>query len=165
MDLCFGISLDPLAVPQRHTLYDSESDEESETHDESKGIDPGSVFSVNAENDGTKLLKGKTLLLAVGSTASVFLRSFIRLRQEATFSLRADVDQVERGKPFQSGKGVRDISCVFAAEGRDEWAVCTHVTELRVEYCNVWAEKVCILKKGLNSPDPDVISCHVYVYV
>lgn len=145
----FGISLDPLAVPQRHTLYDSESDSESEQQ-QSKADEHSSVFAVDGRGviaDG-KCLTGKTLLVAVGSTASAFVKSFVHLREETLFSVRADAE-VQRGKLFSSGKGEKDISLCYEVEATAEWVVCAHETELRIEYCNFWTEKVCIASDDL----------------
>ena len=137
----FGLSLDPLSVPQRHTLYDSESDEEKEPQPQSE-LD--SVFAVDGRNTNVeeRFLTGKGLVVAVGSFASVFVRSFVRLRTELLCSVRADAGKVQRGKHFSCGSGAEEITHFHEVEGNAEWVVCSHDKELRIEYCNSWTEKV-----------------------
>ena len=137
----FGLSLDPLAVPQRHTLYDSESDEEKEPQTQSE-LD--SVFAVDGRSTNVeeRFLTGKGLVIAVGSSASVFVRSFVRLRAELLCSVRADAGRVQRGKHFSNGSGAEEITQFHEVEGNAEWVVCSHDKELRIEYCNLWTEKV-----------------------
>ena len=137
----FGLSLDPLAVPQRHTLYDSESEEETEPQPQSE-LDSALVVDGRSTNFEEGFLAGKRLLVAVGSSASVFVRSFIRLRGESLCSVRADAAKVQKGKHFSSGNGTEEITQFHEVEGNTEWAVCYHDTELRLEYCNLWTEKV-----------------------
>ena len=138
MDLLFGISLDPLAVPQRHALYDS--DEEQEGEEAGKQGELSSVFSVRG--DSTRPLEGKKLAVAVGSTASVFLRSFLRLREETVLSVHAEGDRVSEGRFFPSAGGSQAVSRLIPVEGGGQWVACVHETVLRVELCNLWAEKV-----------------------
>lgn len=136
----FGISLDPLAVPQRHTLYDSESDEEDEQH-QNRVEQLRSVFTVD-KGDKSEALTGKSLLVGIGTTASVFLRSFVHLQKEPSFSIKGET-KVLAGKHFPSGKGKEDITDFYEEEGAAEkWVVFVHEAELRVEYSNVWTEKV-----------------------
>lgn len=137
----FGISLDPLAVPQRHTLYDSESDEEDEQH-QNRVDQLRSVFAVD-KREKSEALTGKSLLVGIGTTASVFLRSFVHLQQEPSFSVKSETGKVLAGKHFPSGKDKEDITVFYGVEGAAEkWVVCVHEVELRVEYSNVWTEKV-----------------------
>ena len=137
----FGLSLDPLAVSQRHTLYDSESEEETEPQSQSE-LDSAFVVDGRSTNFEERFLAGKRLFVAVGSSASVFVRSFIRLREESLCSVRADAAKVQKGKHFSSGNGTEEITQFHEVEGNTEWAVCYHDTELRLEYCNLWTEKV-----------------------
>lgn len=137
----FGISLDPLAVPQRHTLYDSESDEEDEHHHDRIG-QLRSAFAVG-KREKSELLTRKYLLIGIGTTASVFVRSFVHLRKETLFSLQAETEDVLASKQFPSGKSREDITVFYEVEGAAEkWVVCAHEAELRVEYSNFWTEKV-----------------------
>lgn len=137
----FGISLDPLAVPQRHTLYDSESDEEDEQHQ--NRIDQlRSVFTVD-KREKSEVLTGKSLLVGIGTTAAVFVRSFLHLRKEPSFSVKGDTGSVLAGKHFPMGKDKEDVTVVYEVEGAaGKWVVCVHEGELRVEYSNFWTEKV-----------------------
>lgn len=133
----FGISLDPLAVPQRHALYDSESEEEGEQETQSES----EVFRVDKIGEDGEFLAGKALLLALGNTASVFAKSFIRIREEPFLSLRTDVSRVKSNSP--RGKGAEDVThFYYSQEESSKWAVCLHAAELQAEHCNHWADKV-----------------------
>ena len=134
----FGISLDPLAVVQRHALYDSESDEESEQQPQ----ESSEVFTFDGRGKRGDILKGKTLLVAVGGSASVFVRSFVRLREEPLLSLQADVGRVEKGSHFPKGNAIKEITVFRDTEENTELLICTHPTELTIEFCNKWTEKV-----------------------
>lgn len=140
----FGISLDPLAVPQRHTLYDSESDEDDEQYRNT--IDQlSSVFAIEKHEkpEIEKFLTGKTVLVGIGTTASVFVRSFVHVRQEPLFSVQTEAGNVLAGKHFPSGRGREDVTVFYEVEGASEkWVVCAHESELRVEYSNFWTKKV-----------------------
>ena len=137
----FGISLDPLDVAQRHSLYDSESEEESEQEHQNET----DVFTVDGRGEDRNFLAGRGLLLAFGSTASVFARSFVRLREEPFLSLQADASRAKRGTNFPRGKGAKNITHFQYTEEEDpKWIVCVHDTELLVEHCNHWAEKVVV---------------------
>ena len=131
----FGLSLDALSVPQRHAFYDSDEEEEEEKRITSQLSNPFAC-------DPPHALRGKTLLLALGTTASVFLRSYLCLREGTVFSLRAE-GRALRGKPFSGGAGeqlvVSEGLCVY---GREECVVCVHEKELQLELCSQWVEKV-----------------------
>ena len=132
----FGISLDPLAVPQRHTLDDSESDEESEQQLQVET----EVFTVGECGKNKPSLEGKAVLVGVGGTASLFLRSFLSLREEPAFSLRTEADKTQE---VFIGKGtLRDVTAFHDVEGASSCIACVHGAELRLEYCNHWTEKV-----------------------
>ena len=141
MNLDFGISPDPLAVPQRHALYDSDDSEEDEPAVDKAPSPPHSVFSLENGDTNGQSLSGKTLSVGVGSTASLFLKSFLHLRETAPFSVRADLDKVFPNR-FSSGRGVGNVSTAFVAEGGREWKVYLHESEIRPELCHLWAEEV-----------------------
>ena len=133
----FGLSLDALSVPQRHALYDSDEEEEEEKRITSEH---SNAFSLAC--DSPHALRGKTLLLALGTTASVFLRSYLRLREGTVLSLRAE-GRALRGKPFSGWPGKQlVVSEALCVEGREECVVCVHEKELQLELCSQWVEKV-----------------------
>ena len=132
----FGISLDPLAVSQRHALYDdSESEEEAEAEREQLPPTLAEERPANAE-----FLTGRFLIIGLGSTASVFLKSFVCLRDTPSLSLPATEISAEEKRERFGGRGVQEISAVDFYEAAD-WVVCAHSKELRAEYSNRWAEK------------------------
>ena len=140
MDLDFGISLDAAAVTQRHTLYDS--DEE----DEEIG-DVNSVFSINATTPAK--LDGATLLVAVGPTASIFARSYFILESEPLYLISGSDKVVQRPytaiKKDSDDKTTVTISEIFSAKRNtpgSPFLVCVHEKPLASEYCNIWCAKV-----------------------
>lgn len=129
-------------VPLRHALYDSESEEESE----GEHVSESEAFTIDRPCEDSSFLAGRRLLVALGSTAAAFAKSFVRLREEPFLSIQADVIKVKRGTNVPRGKGVKDITHFHYTEREDsKWAVCAHSTELQVEYCNNWTEKVVVL--------------------
>lgn len=138
MDLDFGISLDPSAVTQRHTLYDSDEEEtEIENIDE--------IFSV-ADSDSQK--PGCTLILTVGQTASIFARSYFELETDPVCKVTSKTPTVIKDKyfPSSSDQSTTTISEVYEAKTAsgctDEYLVCVHERELKSEYLNIWCSKV-----------------------
>ena len=135
----FGISLDPLAVSQRHELYDSESEEEEDETGEQNRADPA------PEEGSGDFITGRSLIIGLGSTASVFVRSFVCLRESPSLSLPAEAAEIRAGeKNAQSGHEREEIAAVelYETQGNSQWVVCAHSKELRAENCNRWTEKV-----------------------
>jgi hypothetical protein len=135
----FGMSLDPLSVPQRHTLYDSDSDEEREQQEPQTDSDE---FTLEPSGDLAAHLAGKALLVGVGATASAFLRSFVCLSNEPSFTVQADAETVGKGAHFRKGKQRIATAIHSTVGGAGSWVACAHPGELRPEYCNRWTEKV-----------------------
>lgn len=156
----FGISLDPLAVPQRHTLYDSESDEEREKQHQNER----EAFAVCENESGGASLTGKVILVGVGSTASIFVQSFVSLREEQAFSLKADIDKVQKGRGFLPGKeAVRDVTVFHCLTDTSSWLACLHATELGAEFCNRWTEKVIVIYSHVCCVDLYLYKCRCLV--
>jgi hypothetical protein len=145
----FGISLDPLAVSQRHALYDSDSEDEED--ESQRPADSGGKRS-------SDFLTGRPLLIGVGSTASLFVRSFVCLGDAPSLSLPSE--PVARGKGSQfvdDRRGPHEVAAVefYVAEGNGEWVASVQPALQRAEYSNRWTEKV--FDQGKPS--------HVVVYV
>lgn len=146
----FGISLDQLLVAQRHTLYDSDEEEE-----EVKGADE--LFSVGLA-DGPPLAGEKcSLLIALGEAAVTFVRSYLDLQEHPTFNLVSRTSKVLKGLhfPAHGGKEESDkesslaVSSAYVAREKQcdskeggQIMVVTHDKPLKPEYCNLWAAKV-----------------------
>ena len=140
MDLDFGISLDAAAVTQRHTLYDSDEEEEEIG-------DLNSAFTISATTSAK--LDGATLLVAVGSTASIFARSYFILEPDP-LCLISGSDKVVQ-QPYTAIKKSSDdkttvtVGEIFSAKrsvAGSPFLVCTHEKPLASQYCNIWCAKV-----------------------
>ena len=138
MDLGFGISLDPLLVTQRHTLDDSEDEDEEDLQKTPV------IFSVVGMVPNSR----GTLLMAVGQTPAVFMRSFLDLEKEAAYVVTTETARVVKNSCFPSpSKDLQSvtISEVYAAKRKVAGApflVCVHEKSLKSEYGNMWATTV-----------------------
>lgn len=145
MDFEFGISLDPAAVTQRHTLYDS--DEEEEEIEIASG-----VFSVNLKAPISG--GGVALLVAIGQTAAIFARSYFVLDSEPLCQITSESSKVLAGRYFESrltahakedARVTVQVGEVYNAKRKSPGApflVCIFENALKSEYCNLWAAKV-----------------------
>ena len=135
MDLDF-ISLD---VAQRHTLYDS--DEEDEVIENA-----AEIFSVTSQAKLQELSK-PTLLIAVGQTAAIFAKSYLFLEPEPLSVMTTSSQKVFKNR-FFAEKATDDVLCVselYVAKLKspgNSFLVCIHEQPLNSEYCNLWSLKV-----------------------
>ena len=143
MDHDLGIVLDPYTVTQRHALYDS--DEEEETEENVSGC-----FSISSETQ-LQELSGCTLLIAVGQIAAIFTKSYLILEPEpfsviTTNSLKALKDKYFAEKGVLAEGEVLPVSELYRARKRSASSrpvlVCIHEQPLNSEYCNPWSQKV-----------------------
>ena len=143
-EMDFGISLDPLAVSERHALFDSDSDEEEDENQQPH--EPlGEPDDSGGQRQSSDFLTGKTLIIGIGSTGSVFVRSFVRLGDAPSLSIPAEAVVGKRKRDVHDRRGPHEISAVEfyeAAEGKDECVVSVQPKLQRVEYSNHWTEKV-----------------------
>ena len=146
----FGLYVDPIVLTQRHTLYDSD-EEENETEK--------TEVAITASQSDSKLpvSEGGTLLIAVGLTASIFAKSYPLLVDRPSCSIVANSQTVLQGKYFppkgqETAEKVHDdvvcLSEMYAvkSEASGEGGncfICAHEKPLKPEYCNAWASKVC----------------------
>ena len=142
MDQDIGIALD---VTQRHALYDS--DEEEETEENVSGC-----FSVSSETQ-LQGLSECTLLIAVGQTAAIFTKSNLILEPEpfsviAANSLKGLKDKYFAEKGVLEEGEVLPVSELYRARKKSTNSrpvlVCIHEQSLNSEYCNPWSQKVCV---------------------
>ena len=145
----FGLYVDPIVLTQRHTLYDSD-EEENETE--------RTEVTITASQSDSKVpvSEGGTLLVAVGLTTSIFAKSYPLLVDRPSCSIVANSQTILQGKYFppkgrETSEKVRDdvvcLSEVYAvkSEASGEGGncfVCAHEKPLKPEYCNAWASKV-----------------------
>ena len=133
-------------MSQRHALYDSDSEEEDEC--QRPYDDPGATDA--GRESSSDFLTGRTLLVGVGSTASVFLRSFVRLNDTPAISLPAEaVAAVGRkgSRIVDDRRGPHEIASrgiLRTAEGDCGWVACVQPKLQRPEYGNRWTEKVLV---------------------
>ena len=142
----FGLFVDPVNLTQRHTLYDSDEEDENDKD----------TADITISDSGAVLVKeGGTLLVAVGTTASIFAQSHVSLVDSIVCSLVANSQTVFKGKFFPSPKSSHTtknddmvrVSEVYAVNSNseregDSCYVCVHEKPLKPEYCNAWASKV-----------------------
>ena len=141
----FGISLDPLSVTQRHTLHDSDEEDEARAAVAAFSITP------TAGSDGIG-----TLLVALGQYGVAFVRSFLNLSGQASFQLTSSSSKVVKGLYFpihgSDSEESLPVSTSMVYEARrkgsesdngGQFMVCTHEQPLNSEYCNLWAAEVC----------------------
>ena len=139
MDFDFGISLDASAVAQRHTLYDSDEEEE----------EIGDVKSILTISATSAKLDGATLLVAVGQTASIFAKSNFILESDPLYVISGP-DKVLQHPDAASRKAADEktsvtVSEIFSAKTNvpgSPFLVCIHEKPLASEYCNIWCAKV-----------------------
>ena len=143
----FGLYVDPSSLTQRHALYDSEEEEENGKE----------AVDITISDAGTAPIKeGDTLIVAVETTASIFVQSYLAVVDGPVRSLVANSPTVFKGKFFPSPRSSHAdekksedpvcVSEVFAAKTNSEekgsCCVCVHAKPLKPEYCNTWASKV-----------------------
>ena len=134
-----GLSLDPDAVPQRHTFYDSDEDESVEDDEEVLRCSSGSS------------VKSRLLLVCVSPTASTLAQSYLDVKTHAALCKIStnSASKVIKGRRFSSrgsteNGGVQEetVSDVYAASGAGEITVCVQRKNVNWEFCNSWSEKV-----------------------
>ena len=137
-----GLSLDPYSVPQRHTFYDSDSDDSVE--------DDEQVFLLRCWS-GSTIIKSRLLLVCVSTTASTLARSYLDLKTDAALCNIAtnSASKAIKGRCFSSRESTENgssqeetISDVYAATGTGEIAVCFQRQSVNWEFCNAWSEEV-----------------------
>lgn len=135
MDLDFGI----LDVAQRHSLYDS--DEEDEVME-----NPAGIFSISSQAKLQGLSK-PTLLIAVGQTAAIFVKSYLFLEPEPLSVMTTSSQKVFKNRFFaeKATDEVLPVSELYVAKLKssgNSFLVCVHEQPLNSEYCNLWSLKV-----------------------
>ena len=164
----FGLYVDPSSLTQRHALYDSEEEEENGKE----------TVDITRSDAGTAPIKeGGTLIVAVGTTASIFVQSYLAVVDGPLCSLVANSPTVFKGKFFPSPRRSHAdetksedsvcVSEVFAAKTNSEekgsCCVCVHEKNLKPEYCNAWASKVkCTFQCVFRSHN---IECDMFLLV
>lgn len=150
----FGLYVDPIVLTQRHTLYDSDEEENEAEKTE---------VTITASRSDSKapIGEGGTLLVAVGPTASIFAKSYPLLVDRPSCSIVANSQTALQGKYFpptksresaeKVGEDVVCLSEVYAVKSEasregGNCFVCAHEKPLKPEYCNIWASKVCDIK-------------------
>ena len=131
MSLDFGISLDPSAVLQRHSLQDSD-DEEEERQIELIAI------------PFTPAARRSRVIFAFGTAASIFTNSYFTIHDAPTYQIRSDCITVYKEKSFPSCKKEKPVlSEVFDVHCTNEsFSLCVHVSELKSIYCQSWCSLV-----------------------
>ena len=145
MEQELGIFLDPSTVTQRHALYDS--DEEEETEENVSGC-----FSTSAETQLQELSKC-TLLIAVGQTAAIFTKSYLVLDPDPCSIITTNSPKALKNKYFAE-KGVLaegevlPVGELYRVKKKSTSSgpiiICIHEQPLSSEYCNPWSQKVCV---------------------
>lgn len=141
MDLDFGISLDPSAVPQRHSFEDS--DEEDLGKDEVElTVSPSSATPV-------EIGQRSNVIFVFGQIASIISKSFFTLHDSPSCQILCDSITVYRDKLFpavscERSKCSQTVSEVFGIESKDgkTYSLCVHEARLKSQYCNNWCLKV-----------------------
>lgn len=147
--MAFGLYVDPIVLTQRHTLYDSDEEENDSEQ-------PEVAITASLSDSKVPISEGGTLLVAVGLTASIFAKSYPLLVEQLSCSIVANSQTVLQGKYFppkgrETAEKVRDdvvcLSEVYAVKSEaggegGNCFVCAHEKPLKPEYCNVWASKV-----------------------
>ena len=142
--------VDPVVLTQRHTLYDSDEEETDTVKDKV------TISLTSPSNSGAPINEGGTLLVAVGSTASIFAKSYPLLVADSNCIIVANSQTVFQGRHFpprgrETGEKMCDdavhLSEVYAVRskasgGRGSCFVCVHENPLKPDYCNTWAAKV-----------------------
>lgn len=147
MDL-FGISLDPSAVTQRHTLYDSDEDDEN----------PKPQFTVEVCSPSPVNAVAVPLVITVGQPASVFVKSQFCLEtchpnnpvSFQTSSINIFKDQYFPSPAAVDGSGGQcTVTEVYPAQARNggeaEVQFLIHNRDLKPENVNVWSGKVSLV--------------------
>ena len=143
MDYEFGISLDASAVTQRHTLYDSDEEENDIKN-------PEEIFHVTDTSGPTPDKSGCILLITVGQAASIFVRSYCVVDDTPVSRITSAQPTVIKDKYFSDNGGDSDqsvtISEVYSPKTTDgcdgKYFVCVQEKQLKSEYLNIWCSKV-----------------------
>jgi len=129
----FGISLDHSAVTQRHSLFDSDEEDE---------LDKPDIVKLEFSAPILRKIHTQTLLFAFGQTACVFAKSYFNMSPMHT--LNADTQAMFQGSYFPKDNAKPGVvSELFSPEG--DMVVCLHEKNLKLEHVNIWCEKVCVL--------------------
>ena len=137
MDLDYGISLDPLAVPQRHFL-----EEDSDGEEEIK-VEPELTFPATAE-----LGRSSNVILAIGLAASIFTRSFLNTLHDSPYQILSDSVEVFKDKSFPTSsdkvKDYHKVSEIFGLEskGGKTYSLCVQELQVKSQHCHNWCSKV-----------------------
>ena len=137
----FGISLDPSAIPHRHTLEDS--DEENGIKDEAELILSPSTATL------VKLGQSSYAIFAFGHAASIFATSFFTVIHDTLCQILSDSVTVFKDKSFpvvrcEHNEGRHVISKMFGIESKDckTFSLCVHESRMKSQYCHNWCSKV-----------------------
>ena len=140
----FGISLDPSSVVQRHSLEDSDEEE-----DESETVGNATeTFTVPNRRD--QLDPAGKLIIAIGQPAVIFIKSYLDLEPLPSYTISTKTLTAFKDKHFSSGTHHQDDTYTVS-EGSDakrtgsdvgRCLVCTHQQPLNSKYCNLWCSKV-----------------------
>lgn len=144
MDAAYGISLDPSAVSQRHTLCDSDDEDELEC--------VNSPFTIDISTPYPEFTPpAVSLIVAVGQPASIFVKSHLYLKTLPssdsvlfqTSHPNAFKDQYFTAKPCDQCV-VTEVYSATQREtgGASDTHVCVHDRNLKPDNVNVWSTKV-----------------------
>lgn len=142
MDPDFGISLDSSAVIQRHTLYDSEDEEENVESQKPTFIK--FAFNVSAG----RITEDVPSIITVGQPASIFVKSHFIPKDQPQSNL---ISYTNTSEEDESGLvcDQRDQGNVYLAEARKggsaETQFYVHDKNLKPEFVNVWCAEVSIM--------------------
>lgn len=137
----FGISLEASSVIQRHSLEDSDEEEEE------SGIDtPQTEYFISPDKTCTLGLHGGNLILALGHAASIFVKSFLTLEAIPSCTIKTNSPTVFKDKYFSTSPKTEVVSEGFVVKGKtpesENFLVCTHEQPLTSLHCNSWCARV-----------------------
>lgn len=140
----FGISLDASAVPQRHLLEDSDADEDDEV---SVGTDREQIFTSPDVGSGGATT-GENLIIAIGQSASIFVKSHLSLEPVPAFAVQTDSHTVFQSWPRNTRRSTYTVSEGFKVccknPEQENFLACTHEELLNTLQCNSWCAKVSV---------------------
>ena len=142
MDPYFGISLDSSAVIQRHTLYDSEEEEDEDTECQKP------TFMKFVFNIAGRITVGTPLIITIGQPASIFVKSHFILKPQPQSVLISNTCAAGGDESGLVGSAT-DQGKVYPAEARNgenaETQFYVHHKNLKPEFVNVWCAEVSLV--------------------